>query len=86
MQSSARPSSHQFCRACGASSYRAVIQRDAQGAMRPSGLYRCSGCSLTFSNPRQWQVGGGHDFAASPVGESLLQADVGAEESTARDA
>ena len=45
------------CRVCGASSYRAVIDRDSSGAMRPTGLYRCSGCSVVFADPAAWRDG-----------------------------
>jgi hypothetical protein len=45
------------CRMCGASSYRAVIDRDGSGAMRPTGLYRCSGCSVVFADPAAWRDG-----------------------------
>ena len=40
---------------CGAMSYRQVIARDDRGAMRPSGLYQCSGCSLVFSHHSAWR-------------------------------
>ena len=43
------------CRACGATSYRQVIARDDSGAMCASGLYRCSGCSAVFTDPRAWR-------------------------------
>jgi hypothetical protein len=49
---------------CGASSYRAVIDRDGSGAMRPTGLYRCSGCSVVFADPRAWREGGADDAVA----------------------
>jgi hypothetical protein len=45
------------CRMCGATSYRRVIARDSEGAMRPTGLYRCSGCSVVFADPRAWREG-----------------------------
>lgn len=51
---------------CGASSYRPVLDRDAAGAMRSTGLYRCSGCSVVFADPRAWREGGADD-AAPPV-------------------
>lgn len=43
------------CRMCGATSYGRVIERDAKGAMRATGLYRCSGCSVVFADPLQWR-------------------------------
>ena len=49
------------CRMCGATSYRRVIARDNEGAMRPTGLYQCSGCSVVFADPRAWRYGEGHE-------------------------
>ncbi|MFM2118774.1 MAG: hypothetical protein RL722_242 [Pseudomonadota bacterium] len=45
------------CHRCGASCYRPVIARDNQGAMRASGLYRCVGCQVEFSQVAQWREG-----------------------------
>lgn len=45
------------CHACGATTYQQVIQRDAAGAMRPSGVYQCSGCKLLFSSVGEWRHG-----------------------------
>jgi hypothetical protein len=45
------------CHRCGATSYRPVIERDAQGAMRPNGRYRCTGCELVFATLREWREG-----------------------------
>ena len=36
-------------RLCAAASYRRLTHRGLDGAMQYSGLYRCSGCSVTFS-------------------------------------
>jgi DNA-directed RNA polymerase subunit RPC12/RpoP len=47
------------CCRCGARSYHRMIGRDRDGAMRPTGLYRCSGCSAVFADPRAWRDGGG---------------------------
>ena len=47
------------CCQCGARSYRRVIDRDRTGAMRPTHLYHCSGCSIVFSDPRAWRDGVG---------------------------
>ena len=55
---------------CGASSYRPVIQRDSRGAMRPSGMFQCSGCSFVFSNPKDWHRGGRSGLLAAPLPES----------------
>ena len=43
------------CRQCGATCYRRVIARDSDGAMRPTGRYRCTGCSLSFVDPKEWR-------------------------------
>jgi hypothetical protein len=40
---------------CGAASYRRLVHRGPEGAMVYSGLYRCSGCSVTFSDPLAWR-------------------------------
>lgn len=50
---------------CGASSYRPVLDRDAGGAMRATGLYRCSGCSVVFADPRAWREGGADEALPS---------------------
>lgn len=42
---------------CGATSYRPVIDRDASGALRPTSLFRCSGCSVAFTDPKAWRDG-----------------------------
>ena len=61
-----RPSSLSYrCRVCGAASYCRLVHRGPEGAMVYSGLYRCSGCSVTFSDPLAWRD------AAS--GESTVQ-------------
>ena len=41
---------HAQCRQCGATSYARLTHRAADGAMVYSGQYRCSGCSLIFSD------------------------------------
>ena len=43
------------CRHCNATSYKRVIQRDAHGQMRDSNLFRCSGCSVVFTDPQAWR-------------------------------
>jgi hypothetical protein len=45
------------CHACGATAYKQVIQRDAAGAMSPSGVYQCSGCRMLFSSIGEWRNG-----------------------------
>ncbi len=51
---------------CGATSYRHVIARDDSGAMKPTGLYQCSSCSVVFADPKAWREGGDD----VPVGSS----------------
>lgn len=43
------------CRLCGATAYQPVIARDANGAMMPSGTYRCVRCKLEFNTIDQWR-------------------------------
>jgi hypothetical protein len=52
------------CRVCGATSYRRVLARDETGALKPNGLYQCSGCTVVFADPSAWRDGG-PDLAAS---------------------
>jgi hypothetical protein len=49
------PLPHNACRLCGATSYRRLTHRSEHGAMGYSGLYRCSGCELTFESPSLWR-------------------------------
>lgn len=42
------------CRLCGATSYRRVVGRNAAGAIKATGEYQCSGCSLTFFDTKVW--------------------------------
>lgn len=51
---------------CGATSYRRVIARDDHGALRPTDLYECSGCSVVFADSKAWRDGGADDLAAPP--------------------
>ena len=51
---------------CGATSYRRVIARDEQGAMRHTDLYQCSGCSVVFADPKAWRDGGADDLLSPP--------------------
>ncbi len=59
------------CRMCGATSYRPVIARDAAGAMTRTGLYRCSGCSVVFADPRAWREGGNDDMPPPAIAPKL---------------
>lgn len=43
------------CRQCGAASYARLVQRRPDGVMAYANRYRCSGCSLTFSDPAEWR-------------------------------
>lgn len=52
------PSPLHCCRMCGATSYRRVVARDDEGAMRATQLYQCSGCSVVFADPKAWRDGG----------------------------
>ena len=56
------------CRQCHATTYRREVHRGSDGAMGYSGLYRCSGCDLTFSDPADWRHASGHgDQTQVPV-------------------
>ena len=53
---------------CSATTYLRVVHRGEDGAMTYSGLYRCSGCDLTFSDPADWRIASEHgDRAHAPV-------------------
>lgn len=45
------------CFHCGATAYRAVVERDQSGTMRPSGRYQCVQCRRVFTDIRQWREG-----------------------------
>lgn len=50
------PSSNPYrCRQCGAASYARLVERRPDGVMAYADRYRCSGCSLTFSDPTEWR-------------------------------
>ena len=42
------------CHECGATSYQKVIDRAQNGALLPTGQYRCTGCRNIFSDIRTW--------------------------------
>ena len=44
------------CRQCGAASYARLVHRKSDGAMGYADRYRCSGCSLTFTDPAEWRL------------------------------
>lgn len=52
------------CRRCGATSYRPVLSRATDGAMRPSGQYMCVRCKVLFTTIDQWRLGEGVKQAA----------------------
>lgn len=70
------------CRMCGATSYRRVVARDETGAMKSTGLYQCSGCSVVFADPKAWREGegGGGDLdgpSSTDMARRRVQLDVG---------
>jgi ribosomal protein S27E len=56
-----RATTRHRCHNCGATSYKSVIGRDEQGAMRPTGRYRCTGCDVVFSSAQTWREGAGQE-------------------------
>lgn len=56
-----------YCRMCGATSYRPVIARDGQGALRATDMFQCSGCSVVFTDLRAWRKGGDQNPPPPPV-------------------
>lgn len=42
------------CHRCGATSYRALMARGLDGAMRPSGRHACTGCRFEFGQVAEW--------------------------------
>ncbi|GAB3190119.1 hypothetical protein [Hydrogenophaga aquatica] len=48
------------CHRCGATAYRPILDRDALGAMRPTGRYQCVRCKFSFTNVREWRDGATH--------------------------
>ncbi|CAM8630518.1 hypothetical protein MCEMSEM22_03526 [Comamonadaceae bacterium] len=42
------------CRECGATSYQQVIERAANGALKATGQYKCTGCRNVFASLRAW--------------------------------
>jgi DNA-directed RNA polymerase subunit RPC12/RpoP len=47
------------CERCGAASFKPVIGRDEDGAMKPTGEYQCVGCGLKFKDLDEWRRGPG---------------------------
>jgi len=55
------------CHQCNAKAYKPVIERDAEGAMRPSGVYQCVGCKVLFTSIQEWRTGQlAHALVPSP--------------------
>lgn len=50
------------CHKCGATSYRRVVARDAQGALRATDRYQCSGCHVVFADLKSWLDGEAKDL------------------------
>ena len=46
------------CHQCGATSYRALMTRGSDGAMRASGRHACTGCRLEFDHVSEWTGAG----------------------------
>jgi DNA-directed RNA polymerase subunit RPC12/RpoP len=44
------------CRLCGATNYLNVVGRNGAGAIQATRMYRCSGCSVTFNDPKDWRA------------------------------
>jgi DNA-directed RNA polymerase subunit RPC12/RpoP len=42
------------CRDCGATNYQPVIDRATNGALMPTGQYKCTGCRSIFASVRAW--------------------------------
>lgn len=45
------------CHRCGCTSYKPVIERNAEGAMTPCGRYKCVLCGVVFTSVSQWRCG-----------------------------
>ena len=44
------------CRLCGATSYRSVFDRNGAGTLQATSLFRCSGCTMTFRDAKEWRA------------------------------
>ena len=58
------------CRLCSAASYRRLVHRGPEGAMTYSGLYRCSGCTVTFTDFAEWREASAREQATRHVAEA----------------
>lgn len=45
------------CHQCGATSYRPVVSRAPDGAMRPNCQYMCVRCKILFTTVDEWRLG-----------------------------
>ena len=59
------PSLSYRCRSCRATSYQPLVHRDPDGVMRYSGVYKCSGCPLQFTQLGFWRERRMHPRRAS---------------------
>lgn len=61
------------CRECGSTSYQRVMERAANGALQPTGQYKCTGCRNVFANVRDWWEPrpASRDFAPSSFPRAL---------------
>ena len=71
------------CRLCGATGYRRVIERDARGVLVVGSRYACSGCRVTFTEPKAWRPSAATGREISTA-RSALARTVGMEESAGR--
>ena len=55
------------CHQCGATSYRPVLSRAADGAMRPTGQYMCVHCKFLFTTIEEWRKGDTARIAALSI-------------------
>jgi DNA-directed RNA polymerase subunit RPC12/RpoP len=60
------------CRECGATGYQPVIDRAANGSLKPTGEYKCTGCRNVFASLRAlWEPRRPADFQASKFGNHV---------------
>jgi hypothetical protein len=78
------PSPVYRCRACGSTSYQRLTHRGPDGRMQYSGVHRCSGCSLRFSQLESWRERRLRPRLAAGEGPSGSQAGASQEASAER--
>ena len=60
------------CRECGATGYQPVIDRAADGALKPTGEYKCTGCRNVFASLRAlWEPRRPADIQVSKIGSQM---------------